>query len=123
MEDQRERLVIIIAGYSAPIRDFIDSNPGLQSRFTRYIDFPDYTPSELLDIFLLRCAEGHFRVGVETQERISHAIMEMYRNRPKNFGNGRDVRTLFEQTIERQAVRLSRNRRADLSLLLPEDIP
>jgi SpoVK/Ycf46/Vps4 family AAA+-type ATPase len=123
MEDRRDRLVIIIAGYSEPIKGFIDSNPGLQSRFTRYIEFPDYTPEELFEIFMWLCKTTHFWADDDTQMRIAHAIVELHRNRSKNFGNGRDVRTLFERTIEHQAVRVSRDYGADITVLLPEDIP
>lgn len=66
MEDSRERLAVIVAGYIQPMRRFIDANPGLQSRFTRYIHFPDYGPDELTQIFEARCSEQHFVLATGT---------------------------------------------------------
>src|SRR5271169_1381084 len=63
MEDKRDRLAVIVAGYSQPMRRFIAANPGLQSRFTRYVEFPDYRAEEMLQIFATLCAEEHFVLG------------------------------------------------------------
>jgi SpoVK/Ycf46/Vps4 family AAA+-type ATPase len=122
MEDKRDRLAVIIAGYTAPIRQFIDSNAGLQSRFTRYLEFPDYTPAELEAIFHALCAESAFTLAPATRKRVSQVIARIYRERVANFGNARAVRTLFERTLERQATRLSHDHSADLSTLRDSDI-
>ena len=122
MEDKRDRLAVIIAGYTAPMRQFNDSNAGLQSRFTRYLDFPDYSPAELEAIFQALCAESAFTLAPSTRERLSEVIDRIYHERQVNFGNAREVRTLFERTLERQATRLSHDHSADLSTLQESDI-
>lgn len=107
MEDDRGRLVVVLAGYTDEMKQFIDSNPGLQSRFSRYIQFPDYTAAELAQIFLLTAKKSQYvcdRDVIASIETImEHAVAE----KDKNFGNGRFVRNLFERAIQRQAVRLS----------------
>jgi TPR repeat protein/SpoVK/Ycf46/Vps4 family AAA+-type ATPase len=122
MEDKRDRLAVIVAGYTQPMRRFIEANPGLQSRFTRYIEFPDYNAEELLQIFSIRCTEEQIALGVGARERAAEIITWMHANRTDNFGNARDIRTLFERTMEQQATRLSLDEAADASTLLPEDI-
>jgi SpoVK/Ycf46/Vps4 family AAA+-type ATPase/predicted RNA-binding protein with RPS1 domain len=122
MEDKRDRLAIIVAGYSGPMRSFLAANPGLQSRFTREIDFPDYGEAELLDIFIARCAADDFILAEGTRERAAEVIGWMYNHRDERFGNARDIRTMFERSIEKQATRLSRNEAADPGALLPEDV-
>jgi uncharacterized protein len=122
MEDKRDRLAVIVAGYTQPMRRFIESNPGLQSRFTRYIEFPDYSAEELVRIFVARCTEEHFVLAAGTRERAAEIIEWMYAHRGESSGNARDMRTLFEQTKEQQASRLSHDETADAAILLPEDI-
>lgn len=123
MEDNRGRLAVIVAGYRKPMRHFIAANPGLQSRFTRYIDFPDYSVEELVEIFNARCSEADIVFDVGTQEQVSQVIRSLHSGRDANFGNARVIRTLFEQAMERQAGRLSQDESADAALLKPEDIP
>ncbi len=122
MEDKRDRMAVIVAGYVEPMRRFLAANPGLQSRFTRHVEFPDYGAEELLQIFVVRCAEDHFTLAHGTRDRADEIIRWMHSHRDENFGNARDVRTLFERTIERQAARLSRDESADPTVLLPEDM-
>jgi SpoVK/Ycf46/Vps4 family AAA+-type ATPase len=122
MEDKRDRFAVIVAGYTSEMRRFIEANPGLKSRFTRYIEFDDYSPDELGEIFLKLCAEGGYRLEHGTNQRIKEVLGEMHRRRGQDFGNGRDVRTLFERTIERQAVRIARNISADAAAFSPEDV-
>jgi SpoVK/Ycf46/Vps4 family AAA+-type ATPase len=86
MEDKRDRLAIIVAGYTQPMRRFIESNPGLQSRFTRYIEFSDYSDDELLQVFMARCAEGHFRAAPGTGERAREVIAWLHQRRDERFG-------------------------------------
>lgn len=122
MEDKRDRLAVIVAGYSDPMRNFLAANPGLQSRFTREIDFPDYGDAELLDIFISRCATDRFILAEGTRERAAEVIRWMHSHRDERFGNARDIRTMFERSVEKQATRLSLNETADPGALLPADV-
>ena len=107
MEDDRDRLVVVLAGYTDEMKKFIDSNPGLQSRFNRYIQFPDYTAKELADIFLLTAKKSQYTCDSEVMASITDIMERAVQMKDKNFGNGRFVRNLFEKAIQRQAVRLS----------------
>ncbi len=125
MEDDRERLIVILAGYGDEMKQFIDSNPGLQSRFNRYIHFPDYNAEELLKIFSRYAQKNDYEVTPEAHEKLKSLLEDAVANKDKNFGNGRYVRNLFEKTLERQANRLSAIERPTLSQLkeiIPEDI-
>jgi hypothetical protein len=104
VEDRRDRVVVIVAGYPDEMQSFIDANPGLPSRFPRTIAFPDYTDDELLEIFESQCASGGYRCDPSASETLRAAIRAIPRT--KGFGNGRVVRNLFERAIERQASRL-----------------
>lgn len=107
MEDERDRLVVILAGYTDDMRRFIDSNPGLQSRFNRHIEFPDYSPDELYQIFLSNTEKYDYMIEDEAQVVLKKKFENATVNKDKNFGNGRFVRNLFEKIIEHQANRLS----------------
>jgi SpoVK/Ycf46/Vps4 family AAA+-type ATPase len=122
MEDKRDRLAVIVAGYSDPMRKFLGENPGLQSRFTREIEFPDYNDIELLDVFTSLCASGRFVLTEGTGQCAAEVIRWMYNYRDERFGNARDIRTMFERTVEKQATRLSLSETADPQTLIPEDI-
>jgi AAA+ superfamily predicted ATPase len=122
MEDNRGRLAVIVAGYTEPMRRFLEANPGLQSRFTRYIEFPDYNATELVEILTGFCVRDGFVLGPGTQERMAEAMQDLYERRPVNFGNAREVRTIYERTIERQATRLGKNSAADPAVILPDDV-
>jgi type VII secretion ATPase EccA len=105
MEDHRDRLVVIVAGYPKLMERFLQSNPGLRSRFAREIEFPDYTTAELVDIIATMAADADYRFddgGLETVEKIFASV-----ERRPGFGNARYARTLFEQAINRQAFRLA----------------
>ncbi len=106
MEDHRDRLVVIVAGYSEEMSRFINSNPGLQSRFNKYFTFADYQPNELLNIFEMLCNEGHFRLEERGKGKLLTKFTELYDRRDKNFGNGRLVRNIFDEITQRQANRL-----------------
>lgn len=108
MEDDRSRLVVILAGYTKEMKDFIDTNPGLQSRFNRYIEFPDYSSDELLEIFELNVKKFDYNISDEVKAAIKDHFRVEVENKDKNFGNARFVRNFFEKTLERQADRLSR---------------
>lgn len=107
MEDDRKRLVVILAGYGNEMQTFINSNPGLQSRFNRYIDFPDYNSDELLDIYKRNLKKHKYTLSTEAEAFISAFLANAVANKDKNFGNARFVRNLFEKTLENQAMRLA----------------
>ncbi len=107
MEDDRDRLVVIMAGYTDEMKRFIDSNPGLQSRFSRFIQFPDYSADELAKIFLLTAQKSQYVCNRDVRASLEQIMERAVTEKDKNFGNGRFVRNLFEKAIQRQAVRLS----------------
>ena len=107
MEDDRNRLVVILAGYTDDMKRFIESNPGLQSRFNRYIEFPDYSADELYQIFLSNAKKYEYSLTEEAQAVLKAALDAAVNTKDKNFGNGRFVRNLFEKVVEHQANRLS----------------
>ena len=107
MEDHRDDLVVIVAGYDEPMEKFINSNPGLQSRFNKYLYFPDYNGEELMAMFRMRCKKNGYRLTEEAETYAKEFFEDMYKNRDDNFGNGRDVRNRFEDIISRQANRLA----------------
>ena len=125
MEDYCDRLVVIIAGYKNEMTRFIDSNPGLQSRFNRYIDFPDYTGGELKDIFKMYMKKNQYTISKETEaflkERFDYAVA----HKDRNFGNARYARNVFEKSIQAQANRLAGEKNLDkdkLTELTIEDL-
>ena len=106
LEDDRGKFICIVAGYTDQMHDFIDSNPGLKSRFTQTIHFDDYTPDELTQIFLNLAKAKNFTVGDDTQGAIHRQFEQLYLRRDKNFGNARDARRIFDEAVERQSQRL-----------------
>lgn len=126
MEDDRNRFVVILAGYSEEMKKFIDSNPGLQSRFNRYIHFSDYTVEELKQIFLLNVNKNQYTLDKNALSQLSEILTYAIEHKDKNFGNGRFVRNLFEKTIQNQAIRLASNlnvTKQELATLLKDDLP
>lgn len=105
MEDHRDRLVVIVAGYPRLMNHFLDSNPGLRSRFAREITFPDYTTPELVAITEKLAAESQYSLVPGTREALVRIFEQAVRG--DGFGNARYSRTLFEQAINRHALRLS----------------
>lgn len=125
MEDHRDDLVVIVAGYTAEMDDFIKSNPGLASRFNRYIHFPDYTPAELLKIFLNFCAKHSYVLSESTHHGLQTIFSREIQVQRERFSNARYVRNLFEKVIEAQAQRLfamPQASKADLQAILPVDV-
>ncbi len=106
MEDHRNELVVIVAGYPDEMEDFIESNPGLQSRFNRYFHFDHYKPKELIAIFELFCKKNDFVLNEEAREKLIFIFDKLYEKRHKSFGNARVARNLFEKIIEYQANRI-----------------
>ena len=107
MEDNRDDLIVIVAGYPELMEEFLQSNPGLESRFNKYMYFEDYTADELYNIFKLICDENNYILDDEADEFIKTHFIEVYNNRGENFGNGRYVRNLFEKSIQKQANRIA----------------
>ncbi len=106
MEDHRDDLIVIVAGYTELMQEFISSNPGLESRFNRFMQFPDYTVEELVGIFEMRCGKSCYTLSEDAAEILPGILREKSKN-VKGFGNGRGVRNLFEHAISNQADRLS----------------
>jgi SpoVK/Ycf46/Vps4 family AAA+-type ATPase len=127
MEDYRHRLIVIVAGYPRLMHRFLDSNPGLRSRFSREIVFPDYSTGELLEITKKFAAENEYTLGDGAEE----ALGEIFdgAKRGEGFGNARFARTIFEQALNAQALRLANVsgtaladlEAAELQCLKPED--
>lgn len=125
MEDHRDELIVVVAGYDGPMEKFINSNPGLQSRFNKYFYFPDYNGEQLLHIFKGQCKKNGYALTEEAEAGAKAMFEELYENRGENFGNGRDVRNVFEDTVVRQSNRvaaLDAPTKDDLMQFLPEDL-
>jgi SpoVK/Ycf46/Vps4 family AAA+-type ATPase len=125
MEDYRDRLVVIVAGYKDEMQRFIDSNPGLQSRFNRYIDFPDYTGGELTDIFKMYMKKNQYTMSKETEAYLKERFNYAVAHKDRNFGNARYARNVFEKSIQAQANRLAGENNLDkdkLTELTIEDL-
>lgn len=126
MEDHREELIVIIAGYDKEMDKLVNSNPGLKSRFKTRIDFPDYGEAELLEIFENMCSGLSYKLTQDANLIAQNLFAKISIERPKNFGNGRTVRNIFEKTLSNQAARLQRSGEFDkrnLTLIWAGDIP
>lgn len=124
MEDHRDDLIVIVAGYIELMEAFIRSNPGLESRFNRFLHFPDYTIDEMLAIFDLRCRQNSY-ILAEDAKLLLRDLLKLLGMDVKGFGNARGVRNLFERAVTAQANRLSTDpdiTREDLMLLTADDI-
>ena len=105
MEDYRDRLVVIVAGYTSPMRRFLENNVGLKSRFNREFEFKSYSHDELIEIFQIIAHEGKYTLDAAAKREAEKYIRTMDRNR-EDFGNARDVRSFFERIVPAQAMRL-----------------
>ena len=124
MEDYREDLVVIVAGYTNEMEQFLRSNTGLVSRFNKYIDFPDYSDEELLQILEGMAKEAGFHLAKETGELVAHYLQTMEPEEKDKFGNARGIRNLFEKMVTAQANRVvgfDNPTVEQLSELMPED--
>lgn len=106
MEDHRGNLVVIVAGYTERMAEFIDSNPGLSSRFNRFIEFPDYSPDELLKILEKICGDAQMKMTVDAKNEAERVLENAYIEKNETFGNARVARNLFHDALGRQANRL-----------------
>lgn len=125
MEDHRDDLIVIVAGYPDLMNEFLNSNPGLRSRFNKFINFEDYKPTELVLIFNSMCKKNGYQVTDECLEYVTRFFEKRYMTRNANFANGRDVRNFFEMAIVNQANRLSVNDEIsdkDLSEISVDDV-
>ena len=125
MEDHREDLIVIVAGYTDRMERFIHANPGLESRFNKYFFFEDYDGRQLMEIFRSMCSKNGYALSEEGEKFMEQDLQELYDSRDENFGNARDVRNLFEQAVARQADRVSQLEeptKEQLMELLPEDV-
>jgi SpoVK/Ycf46/Vps4 family AAA+-type ATPase len=120
MEDNRDRIVVIVAGYRNQMRRFVDSNPGLNSRFSKTVEFPSYTSPELSEIFQRMAARQQFNLPDGFAARLKPWIES--RSKSEDWANAREMRTLLEKTREAQAMRLSADPAADISLFTIEDL-
>ena len=126
MEDSREDMVVIAAGYENLMEKFINSNPGLKSRFKTFIKFDDYVPDELYKIFMGYCKSEEYTVEASAQKMLMKLITNIYNNRGEDFGNGREVRNLFEKIVTKQSKRVASiacPTKNDLMEIKMEDLP
>ncbi len=107
MEDNRDDLIVIVAGYPKPMEEFLNSNPGLKSRFNKYLHFEDYTPEELIGILKLNAKKADLVLSEEAEKFAMEFFAKRCENRPENYANGRDVRNFFEKALINQANRLA----------------
>ena len=125
MEDHRDDLVVIVAGYSEPMERFITSNPGLESRFNRYFLFEDYNSDELYDIFNSMCAKSEYTLTDDAADFAREHFREIYDMRDENFGNARHVRNFFENIVSVHSDRVSAldtHTRENLTTVFREDL-
>jgi len=108
MEDSRDDLVVVVAGYPDKMAGFLNSNPGIRSRFTRFMNFQDYTPEELSSIFAGFCKDGGFTLAEEASQKACGIFEEQFLQRDETFGNARFARNLFEQCLVHHARRITK---------------
>ena len=129
LEDDRGKFICIVAGYTDQMHDFIDSNPGLKSRFTQTIHFDDYSPDELTQIFLNLAKAKNFTIDDDTQSAIHRQFEQLYLRRDKNFGNAREARRIFDEAVEKQSQRLVSQmndpsfKEEDMFKIIADDLP
>ncbi|WP_297870192.1 AAA family ATPase [uncultured Oscillibacter sp.] len=125
MEDHRDDLVVIAAGYDGLMDDFVRSNPGLESRFNRFLHFDDYSPDELLAIFRMQCGKGCYELDEDGEEALKQLLERESREHSVSFGNARGVRNIFEKLLVIQANRLAglpSVSREDLTRITADDV-
>jgi stage V sporulation protein K len=127
MEDNRSDLIVVVAGYTGRMKDFIGANPALRSRFNRFLSsFEDYSPSQLVEIFGAFCTQTGFTVSQTSDQELNSLFTALFERRNESFGNARLARNIFEQAINNQAnriVSLAEINSAVLSSIEPADIP
>jgi len=106
MEDSRDKLIVIMAGYTKEMKDLMNLNPGMESRIKFTVEFSDYNPEELMEIFEGLCTKESYVLSEIAREELKHIFKKQYENKDKNFGNGRLVRKYFEKIKMKQAGRI-----------------
>lgn len=125
LEDYREDLVVIVAGYTEPMNNFFDSNPGLKSRFNTFIEFQDYSSEELIDIFLYMCEKNEYKIDNETLNDLKIYFDEILQKKDNNFSNARFVRNIYDKLVMNQArriIKIENPSREDLIFIIQEDL-
>lgn len=122
MENNRERLVVIVAGYTKEMQDFFNINSGLASRINHHIEFPDYNPEQLVNIFKLHAINNGYSVDKKALDTLHERFLDDYANRSNDFGNGRLARNYFEKAKMKSANRTVKDREADITQITTEDI-
>lgn len=125
MEDHRDDLIVIVAGYTDLMQEFLDSNPGLRSRFNKYIIFEDYTAEEQFEIFCFMCKGMDYVLSKEAAKEAERFFKERNENKPETYANARDVRNYLEKAISNQATRIVQLKNVDketLAILEREDL-
>lgn len=117
MEDNRDNLIVIVAGYSDKMKDFIDMNPGLKSRFNRYIHFEDFAPKDMMSIYHKMCQGSDYTISPEAEQYLQSQFELAYNSRDESFGNGRFVRNTFEKSIENLSNRIAKSDKITKELL------
>jgi AAA+ superfamily predicted ATPase len=126
MEDNRDDLIVVVAGYTEKMREFLDSNPGLRSRFSKHFHFDDYDPQQLTRIFQAFCRKADFQLSSAAEKELAGIFGILSTNRDETFGNARLARNLFETTVNKQAnriVSLPSIDKAVLAAIEASDIP
>jgi hypothetical protein len=126
MEDYRDDLAVIVAGYEEPMKEFVESNPGLRSRFNRFFYFENFTPAQLYQIFESICTKSDFIIDGDAAEKLNDTFSLLYEKRDEGFGNARTVRNLFERCVQLQAnriIKLPQLSQPVLKTFTEEDIP
>jgi Cdc6-like AAA superfamily ATPase len=125
MEDHRDDLVVIVAGYTGPMERFLEGNPGLKSRFNKYLVFEDYLPNQLLQIFSGFCSQSDYALSPQAESKLLEVLERAYTNRDETFGNARFARNVFEKAIANLAsriIKLEHPERTSFQLIEPDDI-
>ena len=126
MEDLRDDFVVVAAGYPAEMKRFLEANPGLKSRFAKYLEFDDYSPEELMSIFESLCKTTDYEMSPKARKAIQAIFLKAWSTRDRTFGNGRFARNLFEEIVENQANRLVGMEKAEKAALMTievDDVP
>jgi len=125
MEDNRDDLIVIVAGYNEPMERFISSNPGFESRFNRYLLFDDYNSEQLHEIFNIMCSKSEYVLTDDAKDYANEHFCKLYEERDYNFGNARHVRNFFENIVTVHSDRVSKlegHTREDLTIIIREDL-
>ena len=126
MEDHRDDLALVVAGYTEPMKIFVESNPGLRSRFNRFFEFNHFSPSQLLQIFEAIAKKSDFVITADAKEKLTDTFELLFEKRDESFGNARVVRNLFEKCVQNQAnriIKIKKISKRTLKTLTEDDIP